>query len=148
MDMDAWKRTFSNEKDDDKILEYFYKHFPSDNYSVWQGNYKYANELSMSFMASNMVGGMFQRIEKLRKHAFASVIIFGENNALEIEGLWFWRGHDLVFPLCDDWTTDYETYDWKKLDFNADSTKKKIKEFLAWEGDFDGRKFKTGKIYK
>jgi len=148
MDMDAWKRTFSNEKDDDKILEYFYKHFPSDNYSVWQGNYKYANELTMSFMASNMVGGMFQRIEKLRKHAFASVIIFGENNALEIEGLWFWRGHDLVFPLCDDWTTDYETYEWKKLDFNADSTKKKIKEFLAWEGDFDGRKFKTGKIYK
>merc|ERR1711881_667488 len=74
MDMDAWKRTFSNEKDDAKILEYFFKHFPSENYSVWQSNYKYNDELTMSFMASNMVGGMFQRIEKLRKHAFASVI--------------------------------------------------------------------------
>merc|ERR1712002_518769 len=147
-DMDAFKRCYSNEKDDDKILAYFYEHFPSDTYSVWQGNYKYNNELTMSFMASNMVAGMFQRVEKLRKHAFASVIVFGENNALEIEGLWFWRGHDLVFPLCDDWTTDYETYDWKKLDFNADATKKKIKEFLACEGDFDGRKYKTGKIYK
>ena len=148
MDMDEWKRTFSNEKDDNKILEYFNNKFDSNNYSVWQGKYKYNDELSMSFMASNLVGGMFQRIEKLRKHAFASVIVFGDTGNLEIEGLWFWRGHDLVFPLCEDWTTDYETYDWKKLDYNSEDTKKKIKEFLAWEGDFDGRKFNTGKIYK
>merc|ERR1712142_1331225 len=67
-DMDAFKRCYSNEKDDDKILAYFYEHFPSDTYSVWQGNYKYNDELTMSFMASNMVGGMFQRVEKLRKH--------------------------------------------------------------------------------
>jgi len=148
MDMDAWKRTFSNEKDDAKILEYFFKHFPSENYSVWQSNYKYNDELTMSFMASNMVGGMFQRIEKLRKHAFASVIIFGEANKLEIEGIWIWRGHDLVFPLCEDWTTDYETYDWKKLDYDSADTKKKITEFFSWEGEFDGRKFEQGKIYK
>merc|ERR1712212_1101207 len=140
----------SNKKEGkkDKILAYFYEHFPSDTYSVWQGNYKYNDELTMTFMASNMVAGMFQRVEKLRKHAFASVIVFGENNALEIEGLWFWRGHDLVFPLCEDWQVDYETYDWKKLDFNSDATKKKIKEFLACEGDFDGRKYRTCKIYK
>merc|ERR1712212_1347845 len=147
MDMDAWKRCFSN-KEDDEVLAYFKEHFPKDNYSVWQGNYKYNDELKQKFMASNMIGGMFQRIEKLRKHAFASVLIFGENGNFEIEGVWIWRGHDLVFPLCEDWTTDYETYEWKKLDYDAPETQLKIKEFWAWEGNFDGRKNAGGKIYK
>merc|ERR1719322_2006681 len=34
MDMDAWKRCFSNEKDNAKMLEYFHQNFPKDNYSV------------------------------------------------------------------------------------------------------------------
>jgi elongation factor 1-gamma len=148
MDMDAWKRTYSNETDNDKVMAYFNEHFPKDTYSVWQGNYKYNEELAQKFMASNMIGGMFQRVEKLRKHAFASVLIFGENYKYEIEGIWIWRGHDLVFPLCEDWTVDYETYDWKKLDYDAPETQLKIKEFFAQEGGFDGRKLAGGKVYK
>ena len=42
---------------------------------------------------------MFQRIEKLRKNAFASMCVFGEDNKNTIAGVWFWKGQELVFPV-------------------------------------------------
>jgi elongation factor 1-gamma len=39
---------------------------------------------------------MFQRLEKLRKNAFASMCLFGENNNSTISGIWVWKGQDLV----------------------------------------------------
>jgi len=42
---------------------------------------------------------MFQRIEKLRKNAFASMCVFGDNNDNLIAGVWFWKGQDLPFPV-------------------------------------------------
>ncbi len=42
---------------------------------------------------------MFQRIEKLRKNAFASMAVFGENNNNTIAGVWFWKGQGLAFPV-------------------------------------------------
>ena len=42
---------------------------------------------------------MYQRIEKLRKNAFASMAVFGENNKNTIAGVWFWKGQGLAFPV-------------------------------------------------
>ena len=50
--------------------------------------------------------------------------------------------------LTPDWSIDYESYDWKKLDINAPETKTMVQEFFAWEGDFSGKKFNQGKIFK
>lgn len=43
--------------------------------------------------------GMFQRLEKLRKNAFASVIVSGVDNDNVITGLWIMRGHELAFTV-------------------------------------------------
>lgn len=43
--------------------------------------------------------GMFQRLDKLRKNAFASVGVFGEDNNNNISGVWVWRGQELAFPV-------------------------------------------------
>lgn len=43
--------------------------------------------------------GMFQRLDKLRKNAFASVILFGTNNDSSISGVWLFRGQELAFPV-------------------------------------------------
>jgi elongation factor 1-gamma len=43
---------------------------------------------------------MFQRLDKMRKHAFGSMCLFGENNNSTISGVWFWRGQDLAFEVC------------------------------------------------
>jgi elongation factor 1 gamma, putative len=40
---------------------------------------------------------MFQRLDRMRKHAFASMILFGEDNKSTISGVWVWRGQDLAF---------------------------------------------------
>ena len=62
-------------------------------------DYLYPEELTKIFMTCNLVGGFFQRIEKLRKYAFASICVFGEDNNNVISGIWVWRGQELVFPV-------------------------------------------------
>merc|ERR1712119_44283 len=147
-DMDDFKRFYSN-NDEDKSVPYFWEKFDKENYSIWRGDYKYNDELTMVFMTCNLVGGMFQRVEKLRKYAFASVCLFGENNDSTISGIWVWRGKDLVFELSEDWQIDYSSYAWKKLDPNAAETKDLVTQYFSWTGnDLEGRKFNQGKIYK
>lgn len=147
-DMDDFKRFYSN-NDEDKSVPYFWEKFDKEAYSIWYGEYKYPDELTMVFMSCNLIGGMFQRLEKLRKHAFASMCLFGENNNSTISGIWIWRGHELAFEQSDDWQIDYGSYDWKKLDSDSDETKKLVEQYLKWEGcDKGGRKFNQGKIFK
>merc|ERR1719228_3137941 len=146
--MDDFKRFYSN-NDEDKSVPYFWEKFDKQHYSIWYSEYKYAEDLTKIFMTCNLVGGMFQRVDKLRKNAFASVGIFGEDSANNISGIWVWRGHELVFPLSEDWTVDYESYDWKKLDPDSEETKKLVDTYFKWVGeDSKGRKFNQGKIFK
>ncbi|XP_065185449.1 elongation factor 1-gamma-like [Sycon ciliatum] len=147
-DFDAFKRCYSNEDTITKAVPHFWENFDAENYSIWFSTYKYNDELAQIFMTSNLVNGMFQRLDKLRKNAFASVCILGEDNANSISGVWVWRGQDLVFDLSPDWQVDYESYDWRKLDPSADETKSLLQEYFAWEGDFGGKKFASGSVFK
>jgi len=147
MNLDEFKRTYSN-NEVSVSLPYLWQNFDKENYSFWQCEYLYPDELKQIFMTSNLIGGMFQRIEKLRKHSFASMCVWGEANNNTIAGIWFWKGHELVFPLNPDWTTDYESYKWTKLDSDDEETRKRINQFFSWEGEFNGRKFADGKIFK
>lgn len=151
LDMDSWKRFFSN-NDEAKSLEHFWSIITpevKEHYSLWYCDYKYADELTMDFMAANLVGGMYQRIEKLRKHAFASMVVGGKTRDLNITGLWFWRGQTLAFERSPDWQIDYEVYAWKKLDWDAPATKALVSIYWKWEGnDFGGKDFVEGRIYK
>jgi len=146
--MDDFKRSYSNNEVTVSI-PYFWEKFDSENYSIWLGEYKYNNELTKVFMSCNLIAGMYQRLDKMRKNAFASMCLFGEDNNSTISGIWIWRGQELAFPLSPDWQIDYETYDWTKLDPNAPETKKMVQDYLSWEGtDKEGRKFNQGKIFK
>jgi len=146
--MDDFKRFYSN-NDVDKSIPYFWEKFDPENYSIWLGEYKYNSELSKVFMSCNLISGMYQRLDKLRKNCFSSGCLFGEDNNSTISGLWVWRGQELAFPLSPDWQIDYETYAWTKLDPKSPETKKYVETFFSWEGtDKEGRKFNQGKIFK
>jgi elongation factor 1-gamma len=54
--LDDWKRKYSNEETREVALPWFWEHFKSDEYSVWQVNYKYNEELTLTFMTSNLIG--------------------------------------------------------------------------------------------
>merc|ERR1711963_125807 len=121
-DLEEWKRFYSNNDEDDSI-KWFWEHFDAEHYSIWRSDYKFNNELTMVFMSCNLVGGMFQRLEKMKKNAFASAILFGENNNSSISGIWVW----------------------KKLDPKAEETKALVARYWKWEGnDLEGRKFSQG----
>lgn len=146
--MDEFKRVYSNEDTATKALPYFWKNFDKENMSIWFCEYKYPEDLSQVFMTCNLVSGFFQRLEKLRKNAFASMCVFGENNNNTITGVWFWRGQDLAFLLSSDWQVDYESYSWKKLSPDDPSTQQLVNQYFLWEGEHNGKKFNQGKIFK
>jgi elongation factor 1-gamma len=147
-DLEDFKRTYSNNDTKTVAIPYFWEKFDKENYSIWTGTYKYPEELKMVFMSCNLVTGMFQRLDRMRKHAFGSVIVFGADNKSTLSGLWVWRGQDLAFTLSEDLQIDYDSYAWTKLDPDSADTKKKVAEYFSWEGDFDGKKFNQGKIFK
>lgn len=145
---DDFKRVYSNEAETVSI-PYFFEKFDPENYSIWYGEYKYSDELTKVFMSCNLITGMFQRLDKMRKQAFASCCLFGDDKSSTISGVWVWRGQELAFTLSPDWQIDYETYDWKKLDPKSEETKKLVTQYFSWTGtDKGGRKFNQGKIFK
>merc|ERR1712059_235225 len=88
-------------------------------------------------------------LENLKKNAFASCCLFGENDNSSISGIWVFKGHDLAFELSEDWQIDYASYEWKKLDSKSEDCKKLVDQYWKWEGeDAEGRKFNQGKILK
>jgi len=145
--MDDFKRFYSN-NDEAKAVDYFWEKFDKENYSIWYGEYKYPEELTMVFMSCNLMSGMMQRLDRMRKNAFGSLLLFGEDHKSSISQLWIWRGHQLAFELSSDWSVDYDSYTWRKIDPDTDEAKKLIKEYFTWEGDFDGKKLNQGKIFK
>jgi len=148
MVMDDWKRTYSNEETRSAALPWLWKNFDKEGYSFWIGDYKYNHELTKVFMTANLVSGFLQRLDKLRKYAFGSVIIFGDDGNNEVSGVWLFRGQDLPEEMseCD----DAEHYDWKKINHEDPQIKEFIEDFFAWDGKFAGKSkpFNQGKIYK
>lgn len=80
-------------------IPYFWQHFDKENCSIWFCEYKYPEELKRIFMACNLVSGMLQRIDGLRKIGFASMIIFGEDYNISISGVWLFKGQKLGFDV-------------------------------------------------
>ena len=97
--LDAFKRSYSNEDTATKAIPFFWENFDKEGWSIWKATYSYPEELKKIFMASNLVSGMMQRIEKLRKYAFASILILGVDNNVAIEGVWVLRGQELAFNV-------------------------------------------------
>jgi hypothetical protein len=146
--MNEFKRVYSNEDTNEKAIPYFWKKFDKENLSIWFCEYKYPKDLTQIFMTCNLISGFFQRLDELRKHAFATMCVFGENNNNTIAGIWIWPGQRLVFELSPDWKVDYESYTWIKLSPNDENTKKLVNQYFLWEGEHNDKKFNQGKIFK
>ncbi|XP_013395930.1 LOW QUALITY PROTEIN: elongation factor 1-gamma-like [Lingula anatina] len=147
-DIEEFKRVYSNNDTATVALPYFWKNFDKEAFSIWHCEYNYPQDLKLTFMSINLIRGFFQRLDRLRKHGFASVILFGESNNSTISGVWVWRGQGLAFDLSPDLQVDYDSYSWKKLDPDSEETKKMVKEYFECEGEFGGKKVCDYKIFK
>jgi elongation factor 1-gamma len=126
-DFDAFKRSFSNEDVKTKAIPLLWETFDPEHYSIWKQTYKFKDELTMTFMSSNLARGMLQRIDKLRKYAFAVIYVLGVNKDNNIEGIWIVRGKELIFDLSENWNVDAPSYDFTRLD----STKQEDRDVVA-----------------
>jgi len=151
LDLDSWKRKYSNEDTRTAAMPWFWEHFEKEGWSIWFCEYKYNAELDKLFKTNNFVGGWLQRLDKLRKYGFGSVLIFGEEPNLSIGGCWLFRGPSAVpkeMTECD----DYELYEWRQADIDNAADRALIEDFWAWNGKFGQEParpfFDQGKVFK
>jgi len=146
--LNDWKVFYSNNEVEDS-MKYFKEHFDAEGWSLWKCDYMYNDELTRTFMSSNLIGGFFQRCDKLRKYTFASMAVFGDDKKSAISGIWLMRGQDILFDELG-YNVDSPQYNFTKLDYSDAATQKMVAEHFSWEGEFAdiGMPHTAGKIYK
>ncbi|KAG6064242.1 hypothetical protein E4U32_000414 [Claviceps aff. humidiphila group G2b] len=147
--LDEWKRQFSNSESAD-ALKFFWEKVPFDEYSIWRVDYKYNDELTLTFMSNNLIGGFNTRLEGSRKFLFGSASVYGETNASVIQGAFVIRGqeHEPVFDVAPDW----ESYEFKKLDPKNPEDRAFVENMWSWDNGVtvDGKEYPhdCGKVFK
>ncbi|KNH08061.1 elongation factor-1 gamma [Perkinsela sp. CCAP 1560/4] len=145
--MDEFKRCYSNNDIRTIAAPFFFDKYDPEGYTCMWSKYKYNDELGpMVFMTSNLVGGMFQRMEALHKYVFGAVLIIGEEKVHEIVGFWIVRGRGMpdLMRVVD----DIEHHSFTEIS-NIHDEKAKITDFLACDGDsFADKPVMDCKIFK
>eukprot|EP00007_Cunea_sp_BSH-02190019_P006849 CAMPEP_0174232326 /NCGR_PEP_ID=MMETSP0417-20130205/2640_1 /TAXON_ID=242541 /ORGANISM="Mayorella sp, Strain BSH-02190019" /LENGTH=430 /DNA_ID=CAMNT_0015310355 /DNA_START=134 /DNA_END=1426 /DNA_ORIENTATION=+ len=148
-----FKTTYCNEEWSTSKAEFAKDIIPAvarGEYSLWLTSYKYPAENKKLFMSSNMIGGLFQRLEQGRDYALGSMLIFGEEESeagLEIIGAFIIRGTELPEFIYDG--PDFIAFDWRKIDPQTTDDIEFFQDLLGWEGSFAGKKWtEAGKIFK
>lgn len=148
--LDEWKRKYSNEDTRPVALPWFWANYNPEEYSIWRVDYKYNDELTLTFMSNNLVGGFFSRLSASTKYVFGSLVVYGENNNNGIVGAILIRGQDCVpaFDVAPDW----ESYEYTKLDPTKPEDKEFINDMWAWDKPViingEPREIADGKVLK
>jgi len=147
--LDNWKRFYSNNETPD-AMKYFWENVPFDEYSIWKVDYKYNDELTLTFMSNNLIGGFNTRLEGSRKYVFGTASVYGQNNDSVIQGAFVIRGQDYV-PVFDV-APDYESYTFTKLDPKKPEDRAFVEDNWGWEKPavVNGKEYKhaDGKVFK
>ncbi|CAD1784692.1 similar to Saccharomyces cerevisiae YKL081W TEF4 Gamma subunit of translational elongation factor eEF1B [Maudiozyma barnettii] len=148
--LDDWKRKYSNEDTRPVALPWFWEHYNPEEYSIWKVGYKYNDELTLTFMSNNLVGGFFNRLSASTKYMFGCMVIYGENNNNGITGAIMIRGQE--FAPAFDVAPDWESYAYAKLDPTKEEDKEFINNMWAWDKpvvvDGENREIADGKVLK
>lgn len=127
--IDDFKRFILNSKNKVADLENWLKNdFEPENWSIWHLKYEiYKNEGAVLHVTGNLSSGFLERAEACRRTAFGLHCVLGEEPNLEIEGVWLWRGQDIMPEMKDHPTFEY--YKSRKLDVTKAEDKQLIEDF-------------------
>jgi elongation factor 1-gamma len=165
MALDSWKRLYSNtpaskfneicinglwngaDVPNSPTNEHFVG-FDPEGFSLWFCDYKYTDENTVNFVVMNKVGGMLQRVDYVRKYAFAVMCILkNEKGEFPIRGVWMFRGQDIP-QIMQDECYDLELYNWTKVDLSDAAQKKRVEQMIAEEEKIDGLENIECKVFK
>jgi elongation factor 1-gamma len=129
INLEDFKRFIINSKDKKADLDKFFKEeFERENWSIWHLKYDiYKNEGTKLHVTGNLCSGFLERAEACRKGAFGIHCVIGDEPKLEIEGVWMWRGQDVMPEMKDHPTFEY--YHSRKLDLDKAEDVQLIKDF-------------------
>ncbi|GLB44431.1 putative elongation factor 1-gamma [Lyophyllum shimeji] len=146
--LEDWKRFYSNNetRGPGGAIEWLYKNIDKEGFSVWRFDFKYNEELTLTFMSANQITGFYNRLEASRKYLFASAGVLGESNNSVITGAMILRGQDVkpVVEVAPDW----ESYEYRKLDLEREEDRAFFEGALAWDLEVEGKKWVDGKLFK
>lgn len=146
MNLDDWKRKYSNEDTRTVALPWFWDNYKPEEYSLWKVDYKYNDELTLTFMSSNLIGGFHNRLEASRKHIFGAMSVYGEPNSSILSGAYIVRGqeHLPAFDVAPDW----ESFTFTKLDSSNPEDRAFVEDQWSWDKEYQGKKWAAGKVLK
>ncbi|CAD0059293.1 unnamed protein product [Aureobasidium pullulans] len=146
--IDELKRKYSNEETREVALPWFWENVNFEEYSLWRMDYKYNDELTLTFMSNNQIGGFFTRLEASRKYIFGAASVYGSSNDSLIRGAFLVRGQEAL-PAFDV-APDVESYEFKKLDPKNPEDKKFVEAMWAWDepAQPEGKEWADGKVFK
>lgn len=150
MVMDEWKVCYSNTKPLAKAMEWFWENLDTKGYSLWYSNYNYNAENKRMFMTCNAVRGFLQRSEGVRKYAFGTMAVLGEEGEgkgpIEITGCWLFRGDSAEHMIeCN---PDAEYYTWTKIETLDAAAKQKVQDYWCNEETLNGRVISDSRVFK
>ena len=148
--LDEWKRVYSNEETRETAIPWFWKNqYDPKEWSLWKVDFKYNDELTLTFMSNNQIGGFFARLSASTKYLFGCLVVYGENNNNGITGFLLVRGQDVI-PAVDV-APDYESYEFTKLE-DSPETREFVDNMLAWDKPVivngEAREIADGKVFK
>ena len=152
MNMDEWKRTYSNSKPDYyKCMEWFWPNFDKEGFSLWKATYKFNEENEVDWLSSNKIGCYIQRLGDCRKWVFGVLAVLdtkAKKGYYDVEGYWITRGQDVKYIL--DCSEEGETYNWEKLDVATidDAQKKRVADFWCGSKLADGTDIYDQAVFK
>ena len=150
INLEDFKRFYSNEDTRPTVLPWFWKNFNAEEYSLWRVDFRYNNELKLTFMANNLIGGLQTRLEASRKYIFGAQSVYGTNYNCLVRGVYIIRGQDhaAAFNVAPDW----ESYDFQKLDPTKEEDRKFVEDMWAWDTavEADGKEYPwaDGHVFK
>lgn len=145
--LDDWKRTYSNQETRTAMKYFWTDFFSPEHWSLWQVTYKYPEDLKVAFKVCNLVGGFYQRLDPLRRHAFSSLLILGDSaKGMKIDGVLLLRGTEIPQELID--VADYESYSFRKIDHSSAAERAYVDDCFAWEGPSVKDPLVEGKVFK
>ena len=148
MDMDEWKRTYSNSRSVEYYpsMAWLWEKLDRNSYSLWKCSYKFNEENTVDWKTSNSVGGFLQRCDEVRKYAFGCMAVLGDKAPFEIAGAWLLRGQDVKAML--DANPDAEYYEWTKINPEDEAVRKMVADYWCSATTIEGKPIYDSKIFK
>jgi glutathione S-transferase len=148
--LDELKRKYSNEETREVALPWFWENANFEEYSLYKVDYKYNDELTLTFMTANLIGGFFARLEGSRKYLFGAASVYGQANDSIIKGAFLVRGQEAL-PAFDV-APDVDSYEFTKLDPSKPEDREFVNDQWAWDKpiEVDGKTYEwaDGKVFK